>query len=442
MSDEAQSEQRTSNAALGAMATWRQMSPAAKALLLGVFVNRLGAFLQIFLVLFLTDQGFTGAQAGFALGVYGAGSVLGNFVGGWLSDRMSPRGTTLLSMLGSAGLIVSILYLQYYPLILVAVLLVGSIGQLNRPAAQAMLADLTPPERLIMTMAMWRLAQNLATAATPMLGVALVSISYDLLFWAEAAAALIYSVIAWRLLPGKSPEAEKAEATDEERHGYGAVMRDIRYLFYLAAVLLVTVVYVQYISVLPLAIKDNGMSLWWYSTVISANAVIVALLEVPMTKYVQHWPLRLTAIAGFGLVSIGYAVYAIDLAPALLIIGTIIWTASEIIGAPTTFAYPGMVAPPHLRGRYSGAMLGVFGLGTAVGPAVGVAVWEQVGDSFWIWAALVAALSAVCARIGMRRPEKQPAAESESETPSDTEPAPAPPAAPRSAAEPPAEPAS
>ena len=81
---------------------------------------------------------------------------------------------------------------------------------------------------------------------------------------------------------------------------------------------------------------------------------------------------------------------------------------SEIIGAPTTFAYPGMVAPPHLRGRYSGAMLGVFGLGNAVGPAVGVWLWDQVGHSFWWWAAVVAVMSAVCARIGMRRPEEHP----------------------------------
>lgn len=414
MSDEAQSEQRTSSA-MGAIATWRETSPAARALLAGVFVNRLGAFLQIFLVLFLTDQGFSRTQAGVALGVYGAGSVLGNFVGGSLSDKLSPRSTTLISMLGSAGLIVSILYLQVYALILLAVLLVGTIGQLNRPAAQAMLADLTPPDRLVMTIAMWRLAQNLATAVTPMLGVALVSISYDLLFWAEATAALIYSVIAWRFLPGRPPPEEAAEAAEQPSQGYGAVMRDVRYLFYLAAVLLVTVVYVQYISVLPLAIKAEGLSLWWYSTVVSANAVIVALFEVPATKYIQHWPMRLTAIAGFGLVAIGYGVYAIALIPVLLIIGTLIWTASEIIGAPTTFAYPGLVAPPHLRGRYSGAMLGVFGLGTAIGPAVGVAVWSQVGDAFWLWAAGIAALSAVCARIGMRRPDTEPAAEPEPE---------------------------
>src|SRR4029453_1492158 len=108
MSEEVEPDKTTEQSgALGAIATWRRTSITAKALLFGVFVNRLGAFLQIFLVLFLTHRGFSAGQAGFALGVYGAGSVLGSFAGGWLSDRLSPRAATLISMLGSAALIVS-----------------------------------------------------------------------------------------------------------------------------------------------------------------------------------------------------------------------------------------------------------------------------------------------------------------------------------------------
>jgi MFS family permease len=408
MSEEVDPDKTTEQSgALGAIATWRRTSITAKALLFGVFVNRLGAFLQIFLVLFMTHRGFSAGQAGFALGVYGAGAVLGSFAGGWLSDLLSPRAATMISMLGSAVLIVSILYIDRYWAIVLAVLLASTVGQLNRPAAQAMLAEITESGRLVMTMAMYRLAINLGTAITPIVGVALAKVSYNLLFWAEAATAVIYSAIAWRFLPGRVKKADGA-AAEEPKQGYRAVLVDWRYDFYLAAVFLVTIVYCQYIAVLPLAIVDDGLSLWWYSMVVSANAVIVAAVEVPATRYVQTWPLRLTAIAGFGLVAVGYGVYAIALVPVLLIIGTLIWTTSEIIGAPTTFAYPGMVAPPHLRGRYSGAMLGVFGLGNAVGPAVGVWLWDQVGHTFWWWAAAVAVLSAVCARIGMRRPEEHP----------------------------------
>jgi MFS family permease len=406
------STEDTASRPLGAIAIWRQTSTQAKALLVGVFVNRLGAFLQIFMVLFLTHKGFSAGQAGLALGIYGAGTVLGSFAGGWLSDRLSPRAATLISMVGSAFLIVAILYLEVYVLILLAVLLVSTVGQLNRPAAQAMLAELTAPGQLVMTTAMYRLAINLGTTVTPLFGVALVSVSYDLLFWAEAVAALTYGLIALKFLPGReAPGESSADAGEQSQAGYRAVLADWRYLFYLAAVLLVTIAYCQYIAVLPLAIVDSGQSLWWYSAVVSVNAAIVALCEIPATKYVQTWPIRLTVMMGFGLVALGYGVYAIALVPVFLVLGTLIWTASEIIGAPTTFAYPGLVAPPHLRGRYSGAMLGIFGLGNAIGPVVGVALWDQVGNRVWLWVSAVAILSAVCARIGMRQPDPQPATE-------------------------------
>ena len=53
----------------------------------------------------------------------------------------------LLGIGSAAALIVSIIYLRLYPLVLVAVLLAGVIGQFYRPAAQTLVTDLTPPGR-------------------------------------------------------------------------------------------------------------------------------------------------------------------------------------------------------------------------------------------------------------------------------------------------------
>jgi len=402
-------EQTPDAGPLGVLATYRRTPPAVKAILAGVFVGRLAGFLVIFLVVFLTHRGFTTGQAGFALGVYGAGAVVGSFVGGWATDRLSARAATAISMLGTPVLIVSILYLKAYPLVVLAVFLVGTVGQLYRPAAQYLITELTPPSQLVMVTAMQRLALNLGTTVTPLIGTALLSISYSLLFWAEAVASVAYGLIALVALP---PRKKPVEATDgapaPPRAGYRAVLSDWRYLFFLAAVFFITAVYTQYTASLPLAIVESGLSLWWYSAVVSLNAVIVATCEVLATRWVQTWPMRVTALSGFGLVAIGYTVYAIGITPALLILGTIIWTASEITGAPTTFAYPGMVAPVHLRGRYIGAMQTVFGLANAIGPVLGLAIWAAAGNAVFAWAAGIAALSTLCALIGMRLPGTTP----------------------------------
>src|SRR5215470_2903076 len=201
-----------SAAHLGVLATWRRTPPQTRALLAGVFVSRLAGFLQIFLVLFLTHRGFSNGQAGLALTIYGAGAVLGSFIGGWLSDRLSPRSATLISMVGSAALIISVLYLQVYLLILLAVVLAGTVGQIYRPAAQAMITELTPPGQLVMVTAMYRLSLNLGTTVTPLIGLALISVSWNLLFWAEALAALTYGLIALKYLPGRTAPTDSAAA--------------------------------------------------------------------------------------------------------------------------------------------------------------------------------------------------------------------------------------
>lgn len=403
-------------AATGVWATFRQTPPATKAVLVGVFINSVAAFIQIFLILFLKHQGFSSVQAAIALGCYGAGSVLGTFAGGWLTDRITVRTVTALSTLGSALLMIAILYLKSYPLVVLAVLLVSGVRQLYRPAAQTMLAELTPPRQLVMVMAMFRLSMNLGITVAPVIGTALIP-SYDLLFWTQAAAAVVYGLIALTLLPRKdrSAAAAAAQQAPDTRSGFRVLAADLSYLAFLLAIMLRGAVYVQYTTALPVAIQAAGVSLWWYTAVVSLNSVMVVTCEVFLTKFTQNWPLRVTAVTAFGLLAVGYAVYAIRIAPAFLILGTLIWTLSEIIGAPTAFAYPAMVAPSGFRGRYFGAMQSALGIGMAIGPIIGVWLLSTVGRWVWLWAAGVGILSTVAARVGMRprdEPQQpQPAAE-------------------------------
>lgn len=413
-------------AATGVWATFRQTPPATKAVLVGVFINSLAAFIQIFLILFLKHQGFSSVQAGVALGFYGAGSVLGTFAGGWLTDRITVRSVTVLSTLGSAVLMIAILYLKYYPLVLLAVLLVSGVRQLYRPAAQTMLAELTPPRQLVMVMAMFRLSMNLGISAAPTIGIALIAVSYNLLFWVQGAAAVIYGLIALIALPRKDRSTgAKTEQVPDTRSVFRVLAGDLRYVAFLLAILLRGAVYVQYTTALPLAIHNAGVSLWWYDAVVSLNAVMVVTCEVFLTKYTQNWPLRVTAVTAFSLLAVGYAVYAIKIVPAFLVIGTLIWTLSEIIGAPTAFAYPAMVAPAGFRGRYFGAMQSALGIGMAVGPILGVWLLSSVGRWVWLWAAGVAILSTVAARAGMRPPDEPLNPETAAEPPSRTAPEPA-----------------
>ena len=186
----------------GIWETIRDAPVAVKALLVGVFVNKLGWFLQDFLVLFLTtSKGFTDVQAGTALGIYGGGSVIGLIIGGSLSDKIGPRAAVMISMFGMAGFVLAIAYVPSYTAVIVVVALAGAVGQFYRPASAALLTELTPKNRQVMIFAVYRLAMNLGTTAAPLIGAALVAISWNLLFIGEALAALAYAVVAIVALP-------------------------------------------------------------------------------------------------------------------------------------------------------------------------------------------------------------------------------------------------
>ncbi|WP_433168258.1 MFS transporter [Kribbella sp. CA-247076] len=395
----------TADESTGIWSTIREAPVPVKALLVGVFVNKLGWFLQVFLVLFLTtSKGFTPVQAGTALGVYGAGSVVGLIIGGSLSDKVGPRAAVMISMFGMAGFVLAIAYVPSYPAVVTVVALAGAVGQFYRPASAALLTELTPKNRQVMIFAVYRLAMNLGTTAAPLIGAALVAVSWNLLFIGEAVAALAYAVVAIVALPKRAPRTVQDTTADEPEAtggGYVAVLRDYKYVLFLLCMFINAAIYMQYLAVLPLHMKADGLSTWWFSAVVALNGFIVITCELLVTKVVQNWPARIVAMTGFVLLGGGLAFYALPGGLAIFVIGTLLWTLAEIIGGPTMFAYPGMAAPKRLLGRYVGSAHAMFGLGSALGPFLGVWVWNAAGTRVWLWCGLAGAVGVVLAYFGM-----------------------------------------
>ncbi|WP_439679306.1 MFS transporter [Embleya sp. MST-111070] len=407
------------------VATFRQASLPAKTLLTGAFINRLGAFLNIFLVLFLTSRDYSDGQAAFALGVYGGGAIVGVLLGGALSIRLGTRNASVVSMVGASVPLAAILYLPSFGLILVAVALVSMAGQLYRPASATLLSDLTPANRQVMIFAMYRFGLNLGVTVAPLFGFALYNLaghSYALVFWVEAAVALCYATLAWVTLPPRSaepgaagrdanPEAgeEGGEGERVGRGGYRAMIRDRRYMLYLTAIFFFGVVYVQYLSTLPLDVKDSGVAIFWYTLAVSLNGFIVIAFELLMTKYAQAWSQRLTMAWALVLVGVGVGMYGLPLGPAVILLGTLVWSVGEILGGPATTAYPVVAGPARLKSHYIAGFHFAWSLGAAVGPVVGGWLFIRFGHGVWPVLTVGSALSIVLVLVSVRdRPTTPP----------------------------------
>jgi MFS family permease len=395
----------------GVWRTFNESPTAVKAIFGGVFVNRLGAFLNIFLVLFMVSEGHSVAEATFALGAYGAGGVLGLLIGGMLADRLGARNATVISMFSSAVLVASLLYVPNYGVLLIAVTVVGLVSQIFKPASATLLSELTPESRQVMIFAMYRFGLNLGSTAAPLLGFALYHLDnehYTLLFWGEALVAVAYGILAMVTLPRRERAgAEPGAGVKAAPVGsYLSVLRDRRYTLFLIATFLNAAIYVQYLSTLPLDVKAEGVPIFWYTAAVALNGLVVIAFELPLTKISQHWPFKILVGLAFGLVGLGVISYGLPLGPAVIILGTLIWTLGEVIGAPAVFAFPAMAGPAHLKGRYIGSFQFMFGLGSAIGPVMGGVLFTAFGRQVWLLLGIVSVVATVLGVYAVHTPSK------------------------------------
>jgi MFS family permease len=376
----------------------------------GTFVNRFGSFVAVFLVLYLRDRGYSIAEAGLVVSFYGVGNVIAAGVGGWTADRFGRRNALALSMFSSAVTLLLLSQATSLPLIIVLTTLAGLTGEMYRPAAAALLTDLTPAGERIPAFALNRLAINLGFAAGPAVAGLLAERSFFLLFLGDALTSAAFGVIALTTLP----EGVRVRRGEERRgEAVRTMLRDRAFLFFLVSSVLGAFVYFQSQTTFPLHVRASGLSDADYGLLISLNGLAIVLFELPLVAITQRFPYRPVLTLGSLLVGLGFALNAVANDLPELAFTVLIWTLGEIIYAPVASAYVADIAPEHLRGRYQGAWGLTWGLAYVFAPALGAAIFAWSSDGLWLICGLLglaAALLLLAARPRRVHPASVPLA--------------------------------
>src|SRR5262249_50859033 len=142
-------------------------------------------------------------------------------------------------------------------------------------------------------------------------------------------------------------------------------------------------------------VRDVHLSNQFYGLLLGINAFVIVLLELPLVKFTEHRNPR--RVMSFGLVLLAVGVGATGLADgkAALIVTVVVWTFAEMAYTPVATAYPGMLAPEHLRGRYQGAEGIAITVAQTVGPALGGFLYGVSAASNWVACGLLGLLAAV-----------------------------------------------
>jgi MFS family permease len=390
----------------GVLRSLRELPTPVRVLVSGIALNRMGSFVAIFLVLYLTEKGYSPSQAGFVLTAFGVASIAGSFAGGTIVDRFGTRQAIVTSMVLSSVATAALAVVDGYVPILLVTFAAGAFNQVYRPAAATMMAELTPPKRLVMTSAVTRLGLNVGASAGPLLGVWLATYSYTAVFLVNAATNLAFALVARISLPdNRRREVEAPDAgTDRVDGGYADVLRDRRFLLVIVSIFLTSLVEAQYQAVLPLEIRDRGLPAALYGTVLALNGALVIVFELPITRFTQKLPMRNMIAFGSLLIGLGLALFGFPFGIWIFFAGTVVWTLGEIIGSPAIIAYPALAAPgEHLRGRYIGALSTAQIAGYAAGASVGTALFQHSGTAVWVMCALLGLMSFAGMWVGTSR---------------------------------------
>lgn len=366
----------------------RDLPRPAWVICIGMFISKFGNFLSVFLVLYLTEQGYSTFLAGLALGAVGLGSFFGNAIGGTVADRIGRRSAITTSMFGSALFTLVIPVLSNIYVIIGVAVLVGFFGQLYRPAGGAILVDSVPQHQRLTAFTLLRLAINVGMSVGPLVGGLLSQYSYTYLFVGNSITSALFGLLVLVMLPETKPTHEEHEKPPVDR-GYREVFSDRAMVLYLLSMFAATYVYVQTTATLPLHVRDAGLSNAFYGALLGLNALMCVLVELPLVRFMERRNPR--RVIAFGLVLLSLGVGFTGLADSrILLAGTVVlWTLGEIVYTPMATTFPGMLAPDHLRGRYQGAEGIAITLAQTAGPALGGLLYAIRPGGHWTIAGAV-----------------------------------------------------
>ena len=372
-------------------------------------VNSSGAMVIFFLSLYLTRKlGLSPARAGQALSLYGAGSLAGAFLGGWLADRVGSIRIqkaslavcgVLLVILGQVRSVWGIL-----PLLFSLALFAGMLY----PANATSMSKICPPELQVKGFALNRLANNLGATIGPAVGGVLALRDYRLLFWADGltslAAAAVFALL-WRESRGREngmgvtrmSEAGRGEPSVGKGVGKErSPWRDGPFLLLTLIFLVWSAVFIQFLTAYPLYMRNvYGLAENRIGQLFAVNTILIVFLEMILMEKIRRYPLLRMINLSFILLGVGFGLMPLGRGFAFAALTVAILTFGEMLSMPLVTALIAGRATDATRGRYMGIFSLGFSLAFVVAPASGMAIYGRFsGDAVWIVCAALCLLLA------------------------------------------------
>lgn len=363
-------------------------------LCLGTLLNRAGTFVMMFITFYLQERMHLGGLfATQAIGVFGLGTLMASIVGGQLADTVGRKTVMLVALLGGASVLMVFGRITDPWMILAALWLFSFLSEMYRPAVQAMISDVVSEEQRPHAYGLMYIAINLGAAIAPLIGGLLATAAFEYLFWGDAATsagyAIIIAVSVSESLRKQPRDAGAKTGLSAAGSAYRRVFSDGVYLRFCVGTFLLSCVFMQAMSTLPLFMKGLGFGPDVYGRTIALNGLLVVLLQIPMTHWIRRFPRQRMLMAAATTTGIGFGLSGLADTQLTFALTVVIWTLGELMQSPLVPSVVSDLAPHDLRARYFGLLTMCFSGGNLIAAPIGGWVLTAKGPA-WLWGGCVA----------------------------------------------------
>jgi len=386
-------------------------------LALVTFINRSGTMVLPFMTVYLTTNlDFTLKEAGWVMACFGAGSVLGNFLGGKLTDKFGYYWIQILALFLSGAMFLVLAEMATILEICTTVLVLSIIAEMFRPANHASIAVYSKPENRTRSLSLIRMAINLGFSIGPAVGgVLAVWYGFKWLFWADGITCMSAAIFLRLTLQQKCEPVENETHTPEAATPVLAKQspyRDQTFIVFALLTMLGSMVFMQLFSTLPVFFKQElGMNEGTIGGLMAINGLLIAIVEMPLIYVIEaHVRSKLRVIA-WGVLLIGLSFFVLEMAyfwaMGVAILSIVIVTLGEILWMPFASVFALERSTPTTRGAYMGLYSSTWALGHIIGPAVGMFIADLWGfHTLWLFITGLALAAFFGYRLLENRPER------------------------------------
>jgi len=351
------------------------LSVATWWLALVMFVNRAGTMVMPFLTVYLREEmNYSIAAAGWEVGFFGIGAILGNFIGGRLTDRIGFYPVQFWSLFLNGMLFIVLGQLGTFWQIASCMFIIGVVGESFRPANAAAIAYYSLPGNRTRSYSLSRLAVNLGFSIGPAVG-GLVAFRY--LFWADGITCMLAALLMRASLP---PVAKKQKEEFKTNPHPSSVWKDEVYLRFTFFIFLSALCFLQMFSLLPVFFKEQlQLTKPVIGLVLALNGLIIVLVEMVLVFKLEgkRPPVQYISTGAF-LIGVSYLVLNLPLAGlTLALLAMIIITMGEMLMFPFVNTFWVSRSNVYNRGQYAALFTMSFALGQVLAPTFGSQVVQH-----------------------------------------------------------------